>query len=109
MQGRVSWTFVGPEATHDNFEAGKGDLVFAPQGHFHYFENASDVEDLVVLIVFNSSSTEPDDDIGLVQSLSAIPPDVLAAVFGGSPDTFNDLPKKLGRVVISSKNKQNKQ
>ena len=109
MQGRVRWTFVGPEATQDNFEAGKGDLVFAPQGHFHYFENASDVEDLVVLIVFNSSSTEPDDDIGLVQSLSAIPPDVLAAVFGGSPDTFNDLPKKLGRVVISSKNKQNKQ
>lgn len=103
MQGRARWTFVGPEATQDTFEAGKGDLVFAPQGHFHYFENASDTEDLVVLIAFNSSSTEPGDDIGIVHSLSAMPPEVLAAVFGGSAEAFANLPGKLGRVVIASK------
>lgn len=108
MQGRVRWTFVGPEATEDSFEANKGDLVFAPQGHFHYFENASETEDAVLLIVFNSSSTEPGDDIGIVHSFSAMPPAVLAAIFGGSVETFANLPKKHGRVVIASKNKENK-
>jgi oxalate decarboxylase len=49
VSGSARWSFVGPEATHDTFEVVKGDLVFAPQGHFHYFENASDTEDLVVL------------------------------------------------------------
>lgn len=106
MQGRVRWTFVGPEATEDSFEAGKGDVVFAPQGHFHYFENASETEDLVVLIVFNSSSTEPGDDIGIVHSFKAMPPDVLAAVFGGDAETFANLPGKHGRVVIASKKKR---
>lgn len=103
MQGRVKWTFVGPNATQDTFEAGKGDLVFAPQGHFHYFENASDTEELIVLIVFNSSAREPDDDIGIVHALKAMPSDVLAAVFGGDPATFDALPGKLGRVVIAKK------
>ena len=105
LQGRVRWTLVGPAATEDSFEAGKGDLVFAPQGHFHYFENASATEDLVVLIVFNSSAKEPDDDIGIVQCFKAMPPDVLAAVFGGEPKMFANLPGKLGRVVIASKTK----
>lgn len=103
MQGRVRWSFVGPNATQGSFEGEKGDMIFAPQGHFHYFENASETEDLLVLIVFNSSAREPDDDIGLVQSLKAMPADVLAAVFGGSPEQFEALPGKLGRVVIASK------
>jgi len=103
IQGRVRWSFVGPNSTHDSFEAAKGDVVFAPQGHLHYFENASDTDDLIVLIVFNSSAKEPDDDIGIVQSLKAMPPDVLAAVFGASPETFATLPGKFGRVVIASK------
>jgi oxalate decarboxylase len=105
LQGRARWTLVGPGATQDSFEARKGDLVFAPQGHFHYFENAGDAEDLLVLIVFNSSAKEPDDDIGIVHSLKAMPPDVLAAVFGGTPEMFANLPGKLGRVVIASKTK----
>lgn len=105
MQGRARWTFVGPEATQDGFIAEKGDVVFAPQGHFHYFENADDAEDLVVLIAFNSSSTEPGDDIGIVHSLSAMPPEALAAVFGTGPEAFANLPRRLGRVVIASKRK----
>ena len=105
LQGRTKWSFVGPGATQDTFEAKKGDVVFAPQGHFHYFENASDTEDLLVLIVFNASAKEPDDDIGLVHSLKAMPADVLAAVFGGSVEQFQNLPGKLGRVVIANKNK----
>nr|WKF60833.1 Oxalate decarboxylase OxdC [Paraburkholderia busanensis] len=103
ISGSARWSFVGPEATHDMFEVTTGDLVFAPQGHFHYFENASDTEALTVLIVFNSSASEPADDIGIVASLSAIPPDVLGAVFGAAPDVFRQIPRKLERVTISRK------
>jgi hypothetical protein len=40
-----------------------GDVVFAPSGHFHYFENTSDTEDLLILIVLNSSAkAEPPMD-----------------------------------------------
>lgn len=35
LQGRVRWTFVGPNSAQDGpFEAEKGDMIFAPQGHF---------------------------------------------------------------------------
>ncbi len=103
VSGKARWSLVGPQATHDEFEAGPGDLVFAPQGHFHYFENASGTEDLVVLIVFNASAGEPDDDVGIVASLSAIPPEVLGAVFKTSPDAFRNLPRKIERVTIARK------
>jgi oxalate decarboxylase len=103
ISGSARWSFVGPEATHDAFEVTKGDLVFAPQGHFHYFENASDTQDLVVLIIFNSSASEPADDVGIVASLSAIPVDVLGAVFGTSPELFKEIPRKLERVTITRK------
>jgi oxalate decarboxylase len=106
VSGRVRWSLVGPGGTGDAFEGKAGDLVFAPQGHFHYFENASETEDLVILIVFNTSVSEPDDDIGLVESLSAIPPDALAAVFGVPAETFQAISKKRDRVVIASKRKE---
>ncbi len=60
----------------------------------------------MVLIVFNTSVSEPDDDIGLVESLSAIPPDALAAVFGVPAETFQTIPKKRDRVVIASKRRE---
>lgn len=101
ISGRARWSFVGPEGTHDSFEAQKGDLIFAPQGHYHYFENASDTEELVALLVFNTSATEPKDDIGIVAALSAIPPETLAAIFKTSPDAFRKLPRKLERVTIT--------
>lgn len=103
LAGRVRWSFVGPNSTHDSFEACKGDVVFAPQGHFHYFENASDTEELVVLIVFNSDAAEPKDDIGLGQSLSSIPTDVLAAVFGAPQSLFDQIPQQSGRIVIAQR------
>jgi oxalate decarboxylase len=103
VSGRAKWSIVGPKAMHDHFEAGVGDLVFVPQGHFHYFENASDTEDLVLLIVFNTSVEEPDDDIGLLASLSAIPSDALAAVFKTPPGFFDNLPKRIDRLTITRK------
>lgn len=104
IAGKVRWSFVGPKATHDSFEGTQGDLVFVPQGHFHYFENASETDDLVVLIIFNTSASEPGDDIGILASLSAIPPDVLGAVFKTSPAAFAGLPRKIERVTIARKN-----
>jgi oxalate decarboxylase len=101
ISGRSRWSFVGPEGTHDSFEAVMGDLIFAPQGHYHYFENVSETEDLVALLVFNTSASEPRDDIGIVASLSAIPPGTLAAIFKTSPEAFRNLPRKLERVTIA--------
>ena len=103
ISGEVRWTLVGPSGTHDTFEGSAGDLVFAPQGHFHYFENASDAEDLVVLIAFNASATEPGDDIGLAESVSAMPADVLGAIFGAPASVFANLPQQRDRVVIARK------
>jgi len=61
--------------------------------HFHYFENASSTEELLVLIVFNSDAVEPHDDIGLMQSISAVPKDVLAACLGVDIGVLKGLPK----------------
>jgi oxalate decarboxylase len=94
ISGKVLWSLVGPDGTHDAFDGAAGDLVFAPQGHFHYFENASDTDELVVLIAFNTDASEPQDDIGLVASFSALPADVLGAIFGTtSPETFRNIPR----------------
>lgn len=103
LSGRVRWSFVGPNSTQDVFEGGAGDAIFAPQGHFHYFENASDTEDLTVLIVFNADSAEPLDDVPLAQSISSLPPHVLAAVFGVDESVFAQLPVLAQRTVIVSR------
>jgi oxalate decarboxylase len=34
LAGRSRWVFVEPNGAQDVFEAGKGDVVFAPQGHY---------------------------------------------------------------------------
>ena len=103
ISGTVRWSLVGPNGTHDAFDGGAGDLVFAPQGHFHYFENASATEDLVVLIAFNASSSEPEDDIGIAASIGALPADVLGAVLGAPPELFAKLPRTTERKVIVRK------
>lgn len=100
LSGHVRWSFVGPNSSQDVFEGGAGDVIFAPQGHFHYFENASETDDLIVLIVFNADSAEPLDDIPLAQSMSSMPPHVLAAVFGVDESVFAQLPVITQRTVI---------
>jgi oxalate decarboxylase len=56
-----------------------------------------------VLIVFNTSMEEPDDDIGILASLSAIPSDALAAVFKTPQSFFDNLPKRIERITIARK------
>ncbi|MBN3882797.1 MAG: cupin domain-containing protein [Nostoc sp.] len=103
ISGSAKWVILGTQQENYTFEARKGDVVFAPQGFFHYFENASDNEELVVFIVFNSSTSEAYNDIGIVNSISLIPNDILATLFGVSPDFFNNLPKIVKPVTIVKK------
>jgi oxalate decarboxylase len=63
----------------------------------HYFENLG-TEDLEVLIIQNASASEDKDNIGIGESLSAMPPDVLAAIFGVPTSTFEKF-KKIDTAV----------
>jgi uncharacterized RmlC-like cupin family protein len=50
--GRARYTF-GPTGLEKTFEAGPGDFVYIPAGEIHVEENASDAEELVVVITRN--------------------------------------------------------
>ncbi|MFI5779818.1 cupin domain-containing protein [Nocardia sp. NPDC051570] len=104
ISGTAKWSILGthPDGAYHNavFEAGQGDLVFAPQGHLHYFENARTDAPLDVLVIFNSSAGEPYDDIGIVASFNAMPRDVLAAAFGVPESAFGAIPTDIKPIVI---------
>ncbi|WP_433574389.1 cupin domain-containing protein [Nocardia brasiliensis] len=105
ISGKAKWTILGthPDGTYHNdvFEAAQGELVFAPQGYFHYFENASADTPLDVLVVFNTSAKEPNDDIGIVATLNSLPREVLAASFGIPVSAFANVPTEIKPVVIT--------
>ncbi|MFR9751061.1 cupin domain-containing protein [Nocardia sp. 004] len=107
ISGSAKWTILGthPDGRYrtDVFEAHPGDLVFAPQGYFHYFENARTDTPLEVLIVFNTSAQEPYDDIGLRGALNSIPRDVTARVLGIPESALAGIPDDLEPVVITSR------
>ncbi|WP_028477231.1 cupin domain-containing protein [Nocardia sp. CNY236] len=107
ISGRAKWTILGthPDGRYrsEEFEARAGDLVFAPQGYFHYFENAHRDHPLEVLIVFNTSAQEPNDDIGLRGALNSIPRAVTAAVLGIPESALNGIPTDLQPVVITKR------
>lgn len=97
--GVATWVLIDGNGNRESFEAYVDDLVFAPQGSFHYFENRGN-DDLNVLIVQNTSAPETKDNIGLGQTLSKIPPRVLSAVFGVPLETFEPFRKFDDAVVI---------
>lgn len=86
--GVATWTVLDPLGHDETFEARPGDVVFAPQGSLHYFENKG-AEDMRLFIVFNASTEEGKDDIGIGASISKLPADVLAAVFKVPAETFS--------------------
>ena len=94
------FTIVDTRKHQESFEAGPGNAVFLPQGSLHYFENAGP-DEYVAWLVFNVSTSETDDDIGIVATLSALPPDVMGAVFGVDPAVFASVPKRPGPVTIT--------
>jgi oxalate decarboxylase len=98
-KGVAAWTLVDGNGNHESFDQRVGDVVFAPQGSFHYFENRG-TEDMKIVIIQNTSAAEPKDNIGIGESLSKLPPRVLSALFGVPADTFKSFKKFDDAIVV---------
>jgi oxalate decarboxylase len=97
-KGVASWALVDGNGNHESFDQKVGDVVFAPQGSFHYFENRG-TDDMNIVIVQNTSAPEAKDNIGIGESISKLPPRVLSAVFGVPEKTF-DAFKKIDKAIV---------
>jgi oxalate decarboxylase len=98
-KGVAAWVLIDGNGNHESFDQHVGDVVFAPQGSFHYFENRGP-EDMKIVIIQNTSTPEDKDNIGIGESLSRIPPRVLSAVFGVPAETFSSFRKVDKSIVI---------
>lgn len=98
-QGVAAWVLIDGNGNHESFDQHVGDVVFAPQGSFHYFENRG-TEDMKIVIIQNTSAAEDKDNIGIGESLSRLPARVLSAVFGVPVETFNSFKKIENSIVI---------
>lgn len=99
ITGVATWVLIDGNGNHESFDAHVDDLVFAPQGSFHYFENRG-TDDLEVLIVQNTSAPEDNDNLGIGESVSQLPPRVLSAVFGVPAETFDSFAKIDKAITI---------
>lgn len=97
--GVAAWVVIDGNGNHESFDQNVGDVVFAPQGSFHYFENRGPA-DMKIVIIQNTSAAEAKDNIGIGESLSRLPPRVLSAVFGVPEDTFKPFKKIDNAIVI---------
>jgi oxalate decarboxylase len=97
--GVAAWVVVDGNGNHESFDQHVGDVVFAPQGSFHYFENRGPA-DMKIVIIQNVSTPESKDNIGIGESISMLPPRVLSAVFGVPADTFKPFKKFDNAIVI---------
>jgi oxalate decarboxylase len=97
--GVAAWVVIDGNGNHESFDQHVGDVVFAPQGSFHYFENRGP-GDMSIVIIQNTSAPEGKDNIGIGESLSALPPRVLSAVFGVPAETFKPFKKIDNAIVI---------
>lgn len=96
--GVATWVVIDGNGNHENFDQHVGDVVFAPQGSFHYFENRGPGE-MKIVIIQNTSAAEDKDNIGIGECLSGLPPRVLSAVFGVPETTFTPF-KKIDRPIV---------
>jgi oxalate decarboxylase len=97
--GVAAWVVIDGNGNHETFDQHVGDVVFAPQGSFHYFENRGPA-DMKIVIIQNTSTPESKDNIGIGESLSLLPPRVLSAVFGIPAETFKPFKKFDSAIVI---------
>jgi oxalate decarboxylase len=98
-KGIAAWVVIDGNGNHESFDQHVGDVVFAPQGSFHYFENRGP-DDMKIVIIQNTSAPEAKDNIGIGESLSRLPPRVLSAIFGVPAETFNSFKKVENAIVI---------
>ena len=98
-KGVAAWVLIDGNGNHESFDQHVGDVVFAPQGSFHYFENRGS-EEMKIVIIQNTSTPEDKDNIGIGESLSRIPPRVLSAIFGVPAETFSSFKKVDKSIVI---------
>jgi oxalate decarboxylase len=98
-KGVAAWVLIDGNGNHESFDQNVGDVVFAPQGSFHYFENRGP-DDMKIVIIQNTSAPEAKDNIGIGECLTRLPPRVLSAVFGVPAETFNSFKKYDDAVVI---------
>jgi len=101
-KGVAYWVLVDGNGNHESFEQKVGDVVFAPQGSFHFFENRS-ADDMKIVIIQNTSAAESDDNIGIGESISKLPPRVLSAIFGVPAATFDRFTKYDKAAIILRK------
>jgi oxalate decarboxylase len=99
IKGVAAWVVIDGNGNHESFDQHVNDIVFAPQGSFHYFENRGP-DDMTIVIIQNTSAPEDKDNIGIGESLSRLPPRVLSAVFGVPAETFNSFKKIDNAVTI---------
>jgi oxalate decarboxylase len=96
--GVAAWVVIDGNGNYESFDQHVGDVVFAPQGSFHYFENRGPA-DMKIVIIQNTSAPEDKDNIGIGESLSRLPPRVLSAVFGVPAETFDSF-KKIDKSIV---------
>jgi oxalate decarboxylase len=97
--GVATWIVIDGNGNFESFDQHVNDVVFAPQGSFHYFENRGPA-DMKIVIIQNVSTPESKDNIGIGESLSQLPPRVLSAVFGVPAETFKPFKKFDNAIVI---------
>ncbi|MDV3125011.1 cupin domain-containing protein [Mycobacterium sp. 21AC1] len=99
VSGVATWVVIDGNGNHESFDQRVNDVVFAPQGSFHYFENRGP-DDLTLIIIQNTSAPEDKDNIGIGASVSRLPPRVLSAIFGVPAETFSNFTKIDDAIVI---------
>jgi oxalate decarboxylase len=97
-KGVATWVVIDGNGNYEAFDQHVGDIMFAPQGSFHYFENRGK-DDMSITIIQNTSAPEDKDNIGIGESLSRLPPRVLSAVFGVPEETFSSF-KKIDKAIV---------
>lgn len=98
-KGVAAWVVVDGNGNHERFDQHVGEVVFAPQGSFHYFENRG-TDDMKIVIIQNTSTPEAKDNTGIGESLSKLPPRMLSAVFGAPAAVFESFTKSNEAIVV---------
>ena len=91
---------VAPGGVWNTFEVEQGEIVFIPQGFFHYIENIGPGS-LTFLLVFNVDVVT---SIGLGESIGGIPHSVLAPSLQVPEAEVKNFPEIHQQPSIISKN-----